>query len=200
MQTWAITGGIACGKSTVSALFAACGAQIASADDDARAVLVEGEPTRMAVLEAFGTVERSELAARIFGDPEARKKLNSLMHPAIRQRMRSVIEAAKANPAPGLLLYEVPLLFEGGLESWFEGVIAVAADQETQRARLRARGLTDEAAQQRLSAQLDPEEKVRRAHFVVRTDTSLAETKAAVEAVYAAILQSAKTPISLPTY
>lgn len=195
MQTWAITGGIACGKSTVSALFAECGARIASADDDARAVLAEGEPTRTAVLEAFGTVERSELAARIFGDPEARKKLNSLMHPAIRQRMRSVIEEAKTDPTPGLLLYEVPLLFEGGLETWFEGVIVVAADQETQRARLRARGLTDEAAQQRLAAQLDPEEKVRRARFVVRTDTSLAETKAAVEAIYAAILQSAKTPI-----
>ena len=95
MQTWAITGGIACGKSTVSKLFAECGAKIASADDDARAVLAEGEPTRAVVLEAFGTIDRTELAAKIFGDPEARKRLNSIMHPAIRQRMRTAIDAVK---------------------------------------------------------------------------------------------------------
>ena len=198
MQTWAITGGIACGKSTVSKLFAECGAQLASADEDARAVLADGEPTRAAVLEAFGTVERAELAVKIFGDPDARKRLNALMHPAIRRRMRAVIAAAKADPTPGILLYEVPLLFEGGLETWFEGVVVVAADHATQRERLLARGLTDEASQQRLASQLDPEEKVRRADFVVRTDIPLAETKNMVVATYEAILQSAKTPISSP--
>lgn len=195
MQTWAITGGIACGKSTVSKLFAECGATLASADDDARAVLAEGEPTRAAVLEAFGTVERSELAAKIFGDPDARKRLNSLMHPAIRQRMRAAIESAKANPTPGLLLYEVPLLYEGGLETWFEGVVAVVANPQTQRERLSARGLSDEAATQRLNSQLDPDEKARRADFVVRTDTTLQETHEAVAVVYRQILESAKTPI-----
>jgi dephospho-CoA kinase len=196
MKVWAITGGIACGKSTVSKLFAECGAILASADDDARAVLAEGEPTRTAVLEAFGTTERTELAARIFADPDARKRLNSLMHPAIRQRMRARIEAAQQGPTAGLLLYEVPLLFEGGLETWFQGVIAVAADRTTQLERLRGRGLTEEAAQQRLDAQLDPEEKVRRAHFVVRTDTSLLQTQYAVETIYRSILESAETLIA----
>lgn len=195
MQIWAITGGIACGKSTVSKFFAECGATIASADDDARAVLAEGEPTRAAVLEAFGTVERSELAAMIFGDPDARKRLNSLMHPAIRQRMRTVIETAKANPTPGLLLYEVPLLYEGGLETWFGGVVAVVANSQTQLERLRARGLSAEAAAQRLTSQLDPDEKARRADYVVRTDTTPQETREAVAMVYQKILESAKTPI-----
>ncbi len=195
MQIWAITGGIACGKSTVSQLFAEYGAKIASADDDARAVLAEGEPTRRAVLEAFGTVERAELAARIFGDSEARSRLNALMHPAIRQRMRAMIAAAQADPTSGLLLYEVPLLYEGGLETWFQGVIVVAADRQTQRERLRARGLSEESTQQRLDSQLDPEEKVRRADFVVRTDTAFEQTKTAVAEVYRQILESAKTPI-----
>jgi dephospho-CoA kinase len=195
MQTWAITGGIACGKSTVSKLFADCGAKIASADEDARAVLAEGQPTRVAVLEAFGTVERAALAAKIFGDPEARKKLNSLMHPAIRQRMRTTLEAAKADPTPGLLLYEVPLLYEGALESWFEGVIAVAARPDIQLERLRARGLSEDAARQRLASQLDPEEKVRRADFVVRTDTTLSQTQDAVAQIYQAILKSAESLI-----
>lgn len=195
MQIWAITGGIACGKSTVSQLFAECGARIASADDDARTVLAENSSTRAAVLELFGTVERSELAAKIFGDPDARTKLNSLMHPAIRQQMRAAIGAAQADATQGLLLYEVPLLYEGTLETWFQGVIAVAANHKTQLARLKARGLSDEAALQRLAAQLDPEEKVRRADFVVRTDIPLTETRAAVLMIYQAILQSAETPI-----
>ena len=190
MQTWAITGGIACGKSTVSKLFAECGAKIASADDDARAVLAEGEPTRAVVLEAFGTIDRTELAAKIFGDPEARKRLNSIMHPAIRQRMRTAIDAAQAdsNSAQGLLLYEVPLLYEGGLETWFQGVIAVTASRTTQLGRLKERGLSDAAAQQRLAAQLDPEEKARRADFVVRTDTPLEETRATVQTIYRKIV------------
>jgi dephospho-CoA kinase len=195
MQTWAITGGIACGKSTVSKLFAECGATLASADEDARAVLAEGEPTRAAVWEAFGTIDRAELAAKIFGDAEARKRLNAIMHPAIRQRMRTVIDTAQADSTAGLLLYEVPLLFEGGLEVWFQGVVAVAASPQTQLTRLKARGLSEAAAQQRLAAQLDPEEKVRRADFVVRTDITLAETKLSVQAIYQAILQSVKTPI-----
>jgi dephospho-CoA kinase len=179
----------------VSRLFAECGARIASADEDARAVLEEGEPTHAAVLAAFGTVERSALAAKIFGDPEARLRLNALMHPTIRQRMRTTIAAAQAEPGTGLLLYEVPLLYEGGLESWFQGVVAVAASPESQRERLRARGLTEDAARQRLAAQLDPEEKVRRAHYVVRTDVPLAQTQAEVKAIYQAILQSAESPI-----
>ena len=179
----------------VSRLFAECGAKIASADDDARLVLAEGSPTRGAVLEAFGTVERSELAAKIFGDSEARQKLNSLMHPAIRQRMHAALDAAQADPTPGLLLYEVPLLYEGGLESWFQGVIAVAASPETQRERLIARGLSEEAVRQRLASQLDPREKVRRASFVVRTDVPLAETQTVVSRIYREILESAETPI-----
>ncbi|WP_395093851.1 dephospho-CoA kinase [Armatimonas sp.] len=195
MYIWAITGGIACGKSTVSQLFAECGARIASADDDARTVLAENSPTRAAVLELFGTVERAELATKIFGDPDARAKLNSLMHPAIRQQMRAAIGAAQADSTQGLLLYEVPLLYEGTLDTWFQGVIAVAANRKTQLARLKARGLSDEAARQRLAAQLDPEEKVRRADFVVRTDVPLAETRAAVLTIYQAITQSAETPI-----
>lgn len=194
MKTWAITGGIACGKSTVSRLFATCGAQLASADEDARAVLAEGEPTRDAVLATFGTIDRAELAAKIFADPEARQRLNALMHPAIRQRMRATIAAAKAELAPGLLLYEVPLLYEGGLESWFEGVIAVAAHPQVQLERLRARGLSDDEARLRLLSQLDPEEKARRASFVVRTDVSLEETRTQVEEIYQAILADSHNP------
>lgn len=198
MHVWAITGGIACGKSTVSRLFAEQGAQIASADDDARAVLTDGSGTREAVLAAFGTLDRAALGKRVFEDPEARKTLNALMHPAIRRRMRATIDAARAEDRLGLLLYEVPLLYEGGLETWFDGVIAVQASHESQRSRLLARGLSEIEAEQRLAAQLDPLEKVRRSQQVVSTDIPIEETRAAVAIAYSQILagKSADPPIN----
>lgn len=197
MRVWAITGGIASGKSAVSRFFAEEGAQLASADEDARAVLTDGSGTREAVLAAFGTVDRATLAARIFHDPEARKTLNGIMHPAIRQRMRAALQAAQADPAPGLFLYEVPLLYEGGLETWFEGVIVALATPELQRTRLLARGLSEGEALARIRAQLSPEEKARRADLVIRTDLSEAQTRAAVRQAYQSLmgLESAKTPI-----
>lgn len=188
MQVWAITGGIACGKSAVAALFAACGAQVGSADADARAVLAEPEVVA-ALAAAFpeavsveGGVDRTALGASIFADAAARANLNGIMHPAIRRRMRAAIDAARANPAQGLLLYEVPLLYEGGLETWFDGVIVVAASAAVQRERLSVRApLTDAELDQRLAAQMPVDEKVRRADLVVRTDVPMAQTRAEVE-------------------
>ena len=197
MRVWAITGGIASGKSTVSRFFAEQGAQLASADEDARAVLSDGSGTREAVLAAFGTLERDTLAERIFHDPQARTTLNGIMHPAIRRRMRSAIEAAQVNLLPGLFLYEVPLLYEGGLETWFEGVIAVLASPAQQLARLQARGLSQSAAEARLHAQLSPEEKARRADIVIHTDVPEEETRVAVREAYQKLVdtESAKTLI-----
>lgn len=198
MKTVAITGGIAGGKSAVSAMFADLGAEVHSADEDARAVLAPGSPTLSAVLNAFptaktpdGRLDRAALAAVIFADLEARIRLNSLMHPAIRARMRAAIDAAKASERPGALVYEVPLLYEGGLETWFDVVIAVLASSKRQAERLQEREakagripLTDPEIAERLSAQLPPEEKARRADYVIRTDVSMEETRHEVARVF----------------
>lgn len=195
MHVWTVTGGIACGKSTVAQLFHELGAQIYSADTDARAVLTDRE-TATAVFAAFptvraddGSVDRKKLAAQIFGDELARKRLNAIMHPAIRAKMRRVIETARDSDTSGLLLYEVPLLYEGGLETWFDGVIAVLCSREAQLARLRLRDPSLSVAElnARLDAQLDPEEKARRANFTIRTDIALEATKAEVLRVFTAI-------------
>ena len=173
MKIIAVTGGIADGKSTVTRMLGEKGAQTASADDDARAVLAPDSPTLTAVLADFpqarlphGGVDRAALGAIIFGDDEARARLNALMHPAIRARMRSTIDAARAATQPGVLAYEVPLLYEGGLETWFDAVIAVIANSAVQAERLQQREvtagrppLTDSAVAERLSAQLSSESK-----------------------------------------
>jgi dephospho-CoA kinase len=193
MRIAGITGGIASGKSTVAALFAACGAQTRSADEDARAILQPDSPALDAVFAAFpaarsgdGTLDRAALASRIFADAGARRRLEAIMHPAIVARMREAITEAR-QAGPGLLVYETPLLYEAGLEGLFDIVIAVKATPALQAMRLREREvaagrppLTDEAVAARLAAQLSPEEKARRAHYVIATDVSLEETRSRV--------------------
>lgn len=194
MKVIGITGGIASGKSTVTKMFAELGAQTASADEDARAVLEPGSPTLDAVFTAFpdvrnpdGTLNRSALGARIFPDMDARKALESLTHPAIIERMKSRIETVRQSDEVGLLIYEVPLLYEAGLESLFDRVVAVVASREAQAERLQAREasagrppLTEDAIDARLTAQLSSDEKARRADEVIRTDVPMDETRQAV--------------------
>lgn len=188
-----VTGGIASGKSTVTKMLAELGAQFRSADDDARAVLQDDPAVLASVRAAFpearasngGGIDRAALAARIFSDPAARVHLEQLLHPAIIARMRDAIAAARATDASPVLVYEVPLLYEANLESLFDTVVAVLASPDLQAERLQAREaaagrpiLTPEAIAERFAAQLPPEEKARRADFVVRTDVSLEETRA----------------------
>jgi dephospho-CoA kinase len=195
MRVWAITGGVACGKSTVCRLFEACGATVYSADADADAVRALPE-VQAEMLALFGTTDRSALAQIIYNDASKRQQLNALLHPKIRARMRAVIDAAREDSKLGLVLYEVPLLFEGGLETWFDGVIAVTVAPETQIARLQARQhergqplLTPAEIEKRLATQLPLAEKARRADYVITTDISLAETQVQVQRIYVEITQ-----------
>jgi dephospho-CoA kinase len=192
-----ITGGIASGKSTVTSMLGHLGAQTRSADADARAILEPGSPTRDAVLAAFpeardagGGIDRAALAARIFGDPEERAKLEAITHPAIIARMRVTTDAART-AGPGVLAYETPLLYEVNLAPLFDAVVAVAAPPQLQAERLQAREraagrdpLSESELAARLSAQLSSDEKARRADFVIRTDGAMADTEAQVRALW----------------
>jgi dephospho-CoA kinase len=202
MKVVGVTGGIAAGKSTVTRMLAEMGAETRSADEDARAVLADGSPTLSNVLSAFpearridGTLDRAALAARIFDDPRARARLEEITHPAIIARMEAAIRTARENDAPGLFAYETPLLYEAGLADLFDAVIAVTATPELQAERLKAREvaagrppLAPEAVAARLAAQMSPEEKARRADFVVRTDVPLEETREQVRLLVAALI------------
>ena len=185
MNVWAITGGIACGKSTVARLFGELGATVRSADDDARAARADPD-VRAKILAALGTVEPDALSKIIFADPESRKTLNGILHPEVRTRMRAAIDEARRAPDAGLLLYEVPLLYEGGLETWFDGVICAAAAPDVQRARLKSRHpeLSGDEIERRIAAQIPADEKARRADVVIRTDGPIEGTRDAVAALW----------------
>src|SRR5438445_6754814 len=149
MRVLGLTGGIGSGKSIVAEMFAELGATVIDADQIARDIVEPGQPALGEIVSSFGRdillpdgrLHRAKLAEIIFGDPAARARLNAITHPRIRERME--VEVAARGPGPGVLILDIPLLFENGRQSSVEKVIVVWVDLETQRRRLTERaGLT----------------------------------------------------------
>ena len=191
MKLVGLTGGIASGKSTVAEILKRQGAAIINADVLAREVV---EPDRQAwteIVNTFGTavlqpdraLDRQKLRAIIFDDPAARKKIESIIHPQVRALAEQRIgEHAAAGYA--VIVYEVPLLFEGNLQEWLRPVILVACDVDTQRKRLQSRdNLSAVQAQKHIEAQMSLEEKRRLADYVIENNGSLEGLERQVRAV-----------------
>jgi dephospho-CoA kinase len=179
-----LTGGIGSGKSTVSRLLAGHGAVIVDADVIAREVVEPGTPGLAAVVEAFGSevltpdgsLDRPALAAVVFGDPDARRRLDAIVHPLVRAR---ATEVAAAAPPGAVIVNDVPLLVETGQAAAYDLVLVVEADPETRVARLVQRGLTAEDARARMAAQATDEQ--RRAVADVVLDNSGTENDLAAQ-------------------
>ena len=170
-----LTGGIASGKSTLAAALRALGAPVIDADQLARDAVRRGSPALQAIVAAFGPrilaldgeLDRKAMGALVFADPAARARLEAIVHPAVRQ---GVAEASARLAAEGqaVAFYDVPLLYERGLDREVDCVVVVHAPREVQVARLQARdGLTLAEAEARLAAQMPIDEKARRADVVV---------------------------------
>jgi dephospho-CoA kinase len=183
MITACLTGGIATGKSLFVSLFSEANPLVEVFDCDAVVHQLFAEPRWAAavaaafdssVLAADGTVDRSRLRPRVFGDDAARRRLEGLLHPEVRRRCQVAQGAAAAVGRVRLFLIEVPLLYESGFDVDRDYEIVLAASPSTQRARLQAhRGLDGRVVQQILAAQWPILEKVRRAHLVVWNEGSI---------------------------
>ena len=185
-----LTGGIACGKSTVSAMLVRRGAILVDADQIAREVVEPGSPVLAEIAERFGaqvlqsdgSLNRKRLGEMIFRDPDLRRELNRIIHPPIRATMLERMRAGESRHPDKLVVADVPLLYESGLERMFEEVVVVYVPREVQLARLMRRdGLTRELAEERLSAQMPIEEKKRRADFVIDNSGTIEETERQVD-------------------
>jgi dephospho-CoA kinase len=186
MRLLGLTGGIATGKSTFAAALRALGAPVIDADEQARRAVERGSATLAEVARAFGPevlspegeLDRKRMAARVFANPEARSRLEAIVHPAVRRAMQE--ETARlAALGHDLAFYDVPLLFEVGLDRKVDCAILVYAPREVQRARLMARdGLTGQEADDRLAAQMPIDEKAARADVVVLNVDSLEALRA----------------------
>ncbi|HKU41448.1 MAG TPA: dephospho-CoA kinase, partial [Polyangiales bacterium] len=192
-----LTGGIASGKSTVARILAELGVAIVDADLLAREVVAKGSPGLREVvaqfgadvLDAHGELDRAKLAQRVFGDDEARKRLNAIIHPRIGQLSAERIALAQQSTAP-YVVYEAALLVETGAHRGLDGLIVVAADSSRQLERSMARdGLDEAAARARLDAQLPLSAKLDAADYVIHNDADLATLRAETLRTHAAILE-----------
>jgi dephospho-CoA kinase len=174
-----LTGGIAAGKTAVADLLAARGAALIDTDLLAREVVMPGQPAYQdiaaawpAVVRADGTLDRQALGAIVFNDEAARKRLNGMTHPRIRQLMLDRLAALQAaQDPPPMAVLVVPLLFENGLDAMVQESWLVAVSPETQLARLMGRDGAGEAdARARIASQMPQEEKLKRATRVVWND------------------------------
>jgi dephospho-CoA kinase len=191
MRVVGLTGGIASGKSTVSAMFRELGAQVIDADQVARDVVEPGTPGLEEVARRFpgvldpsGQLDRAALGRRVFADPAERRALEGILHPRIREEVARRTEAL-ARAGETVVLYDAALLIENGLHRGMDGVIVVSAPEAAQRARLAARdGLDDAAITARLAAQLPLADKRAHATWVVENGGSLDETRAQVRRIW----------------
>jgi dephospho-CoA kinase len=186
-----LTGGIGSGKSMVASIFAQLGADVIDADRLAREVVEPGQAALEEIATAFGReillpdgrLDRGKLGRIIFADPVARARLNAITHPRIQERMAT--EMALRGSRPGVLIVDIPLLYENDRTGMVEAVIVVWVDARTQLRRLNERGgLTLDEAQQRIAAQMPLDEKRARADVVIDNSGSRENTRRQVEAIY----------------
>jgi dephospho-CoA kinase len=186
-----LTGGIASGKSTVSAILAELGAVVIDADLIAREVVARGTPGLDAVVAEFGpgvlTVEgdldRLAMGALVFSDPSARKRLEAIVHPLVHQRSAELEAAA---PPGSVIVHDIPLLAEVGRGGQFDAVIVVDAPTDVQVTRMvRDRGWTGEEAESRIAAQASREDRLAIATHVIDNAGSLGDLRRRVEEAYA---------------
>jgi len=191
-----LTGGIASGKSTVASMLRDLGAVVIDADEIVRDLQRPGSKAFDEIVAAFGRdvldrhgkLDRRALGARIFADPAARERLNVILHPRVRARIRQEVARLQGVlPGEGVIILDIPLLLDTAPRDAFpmEGVIVVAASEATQIDRLRQRtSMTEEEARRRLHAQRPLREKVPEADWVIENDGSLEETRDQVEALW----------------
>lgn len=196
----ALTGGIACGKSTVAELLAQKGCFLFSADRAAHELLTPGRSAWRAVKARFGpevlapdgSIDRRRLGAIVFDRPAALRFLNRLIHPLVlKEQARFIRKLGRERPG-AIFICEAALVFEARLEKYYDRVIAVRCRRELQVARIRERqGLSRREALARIRSQLPQAEKARRADYVIDTSGTTAETVEQVERLYACLMQDA---------
>lgn len=192
----ALTGNIASGKSAVSRLFERRGATIIDADQLAREAVKPGTPALAAIvarwghrmLQSDGTLDRAALRRVVFGDAEALRVLNAIVHPQVEALRSSAIHEARQAGAE-IIVCDIPLLFEKGMEDAFDAVVLVDAPEEERLRRLMTmRGLPDVEAMAMIEAQAPSAPKRARADFVIENNGTLDALEPRADAVWSALV------------
>lgn len=180
MKVFGLTGGVGMGKSTSADLLEARGAAVVDTDELARKLAMPGQPALVEIQNEFGPdivrpdghLRRDELAKLVFADVAARRRLEAILHPRIRELWHAQVATWRKEGRP-LAVVVIPLLFETQAETPFDTVICVACSAATQWQRLRARGWTDSEVTNRIAAQWPIEQKMALSHHVIWTEAGL---------------------------
>jgi dephospho-CoA kinase len=171
-----LTGGVATGKSTVAKMFKQCGAVVIDADELARDIVKPGKPAWHAIVNTFGktvltpdrTINRQALGAVVFNNRVKLRRLERIIHPRVARQQVKLTRQAVRNDPKAVVIYDVPLLFEVGIDKRVDKIIVVSADQETQLARLKKRnGLSRAEALRRIRSQMPLAKKIQRTDHVL---------------------------------
>jgi len=189
-----LTGSIGVGKSFVAGVLQELGCRVLDADQTARAVVVPGAPGIAAVTRAFGagvlredgTLDRPKLGALVFGDQNKRELLNSILHPFIIAQQDEQLREWERRDPNGIVVVDAALMIESGSYKRFDKLIVVHCRSGVQLERLMKRdGLSLEAAQQRIAAQMSQEEKRKFADYLIDTSDGFETARAQTSEVYA---------------
>jgi dephospho-CoA kinase len=195
-----LTGGIATGKSTVSAIFKHAGAKIIDADQIARNIVQKGLPAWQKIVAHFGPrvlmadgqINRAILADVVFNDPVQKRHLNAIVHPHVRRKSEELMQQLEKAESHGVVVLDVPLLYEVGMDKDLDKTIVVYVPEPVQLKRLMERdGLSEQSAKVRIHAQMPIEEKRHRADIVIDNSGSPEATQAAALEVYRCLASEA---------
>ncbi len=188
-----LTGGIACGKTTVGRIFTSLGAAVLDADEIAHLLIEQGAPAYQKIIDAFGrdilrpdgSINRSLLGRIVFAASDQRVRLEGILHPMIREeeaaRMTRLVETGQGR----IIVTNAALLIETGFYRDYHRVVVVHCDPEVQLQRLLLRdGLSEAEARARIAAQMEPREKVKVAHYAIDTTPGFAATETRARAIF----------------
>lgn len=181
-----LTGSFGSGKSTVAAIFKEFGVPVQDADQVAREVVQAGASGLKEIVREFGEgvldtqggLDRKKMADHVFADPSARRKLNAIIHPRVREEQARFIQTHAAAP---MIVLEIPLLLESGGRGLMNKVVVVTASERIRFGRLRKAGFTEKEIIARLGSQMPQGRKVQLADFVVENDGEIAQTREQVK-------------------
>jgi dephospho-CoA kinase len=202
VRYFGLTGAIACGKSTVAAMFCDLGAYIIDADKIGHEMLLPSSPACPEIVAAFGRgildsagqIDRRKLGPLVFSDPTKLQQLNRIVHPRIIKRTGQLAAEHCAKNPGAVVIVDAALIYETGISGSFVKTIVAWCKPEQQVERLMSKTkLSLEEAGRRIASQMPADEKRRRADFVIDCSGSLEETSSQVEALYPVLQQLARS-------
>lgn len=201
MLSVGLTGGIACGKSTVAEMFVRLGAYLIDLDKLAHEVQEPGAPAWRKIIDYFGDdvvgddqkIDRNKVAAIVFNQPEKLKALNDIVHPSVYEEWQARLKSIITRDPRAIILSDIPLLFEARMQSLFDLTIVVMIPPEEQIVRLMARnGMTEEEARKRIKNQMPIGDKAGLADVVINNQSSIADTRKRVQEVWGELIRREK--------